>query len=157
MDADDDVGGEMHSEGGGGRAQPSLKGRPSGSKVAKEDVRSASAREGAIYTQPDATKSMAVAQMKKATLLEDQNMLMLMTIPNDQVTTMETMEYLRLRRGDELKKIWRKLTVEEACDLVEAAHLLLEIVSGRAQHGHNNDKDWVRVAQRKEDECGRVQ
>lgn len=40
-------------------------------------------QEGAIYAYADATKTMVAAQMKKATLLEDQNMLMLMTMLDD--------------------------------------------------------------------------
>ena len=55
---------------------------------------------------------MAAAQMKKTALLEDQNMLLLMTMPDDKITTAEAREYLRLRRGDELKKLRRKLAHE---------------------------------------------
>jgi hypothetical protein len=88
--------------------------RPGGSKAAKEDSRSASAREGAIYAQAAATRTMAAAKMKKAVLLEvDHNMLLLMTMPEDKITTVEAREYLRLRRGDELKKLRRKLAEEE--------------------------------------------
>ncbi len=56
---------------------------------------------------------MATAQMRKAELLEEQNMLLLMTMPDDRITTPEAREYLRLRRGDELKKLRRKLVEEE--------------------------------------------
>ena len=112
VDASDDTGRGMHSEGGGGGSQPSPKGRLGGSKAAKEDARSASAREGAIYAQADATRSMVAAQMKKAALLEDQNMLMLMIMLDDQVTIVEAREYLRLRKGDELKNLRRELAFE---------------------------------------------
>ena len=56
---------------------------------------------------------MAATKMKKAALLEDQNMLLLMSMPEDKITTAEAREYLRLRRGDELKKLRRKLAAEE--------------------------------------------
>lgn len=56
---------------------------------------------------------MAAAQMKKAELLEDQNMLLLMTMPDEKITTHEAREYLRLRRGDELRKLRKKLADEE--------------------------------------------
>jgi hypothetical protein len=64
---------------------------------------------------------MAAAQMKKTALLEDQNMLLLMTMPDDKITTVEAREYLRLRRGDELKKLRRKLTDEEERERLDAA------------------------------------
>ena len=95
--------------------------RPGGSKGAREDSRSASAREGAIYAQADATRTMAAAQMKKAALLEDQNMLLLMTMPDDKITTAEAREYLRMRRCDELKKLRRKLAHEEERERLDAA------------------------------------
>ena len=79
------------------------------------------ATEGAIYAQADATRTMAAAQMKKAALLEDENMLLLMTMPDDKITTVEAREYLRLRRCDELKKLWRKLAHEEERERLDAA------------------------------------
>jgi hypothetical protein len=86
---------------------------PGGSKAAREESRSQSARERAIYAQAEATRTMAAAQMRKAELLEEQNMLLLMTMPDDRITTSDAREYLRLRRGVELKKLRRKLAEEE--------------------------------------------
>ena len=95
--------------------------RPGGSKAAREESRSASAREGVIYAQAEATRTMAAAQMKKAALLEDQNMLLLMTMPDEKITTAEAREYMRLRRGDKLKKLRRKLAAEEARERTDVA------------------------------------
>ena len=64
---------------------------------------------------------MAAAQMKKTALLEDQNMLLLMTMPDDKISTAEAREYLRLRRGDELKKLRRKLAHEEERERLDVA------------------------------------
>jgi hypothetical protein len=75
---------------------------------------------------------MAEAQMKKAALLEDQNMLLLMTMPEDKITTAEAREYLRLRRGDELKKLRRKLAAEEERERVEAACAADEVARSSA-------------------------
>jgi hypothetical protein len=102
-----------HSEGDAGGSQRAANSRPGGSKSAREESRSQSAREGAMYAQAEATRTMAAAQMRKAELLEEQNMLLLMTMPDDRITTHEAREYLRLRRQDELKKLRRKLAEEE--------------------------------------------
>ena len=119
-----------HSEGDAGGSQRGTNSRPSGSKAARDESRSNSAREGAIYAQADATRTMAAAQMKKAQLLEDQNMLLLMTMPDDKITTHEAREYLRLRRADELRKLRRKLADEE--DRERLASPLVEDDSGRS-------------------------
>jgi hypothetical protein len=42
-------------------------------KSAKEDQRQSKVQEGALYAQAEVTKTMAVAMMRKAALLEDQN------------------------------------------------------------------------------------
>jgi hypothetical protein len=112
-DADRGSGGGAQSKGDLGGSQRAGNCRPGGSKTAREEARSVSVREGAIYAQVDATMSMVAAQRKKATLLEDQNMLLLMTMSNDQITTVEVREYMRLRRGDELKKLRLKLAAKE--------------------------------------------
>ena len=59
--------------------------------------------------------------MKKTALLEDQNMLLLMTMPDEKITTSEAREYLRLCRGDELKKLRRELAEEEDRERQDAA------------------------------------
>lgn len=48
-------------------------------------------------------------------------MLLLMTMPEEKITTAKAREYLRLRRGDELRKLRRKLAAEEERERVEAA------------------------------------
>jgi hypothetical protein len=106
--------------------------RPGGTKAAREELRSAHAREGAIYAQAAATRTMAEAQMKKAALLEDQNMLLLMTMPEDKITTAEAREYLRLRRGDELKKLRHKLAAEEDREHSDAANVEEEVARSSA-------------------------
>jgi hypothetical protein len=70
-------------------------------------------REGAAYAQAKATEVMPAATMRKATLLEDHNMLLLMT--NSQ--TPEAQEYLRLRQAEELKKLRRRLADQEQQEL----------------------------------------
>jgi hypothetical protein len=102
-----------HSEVDAGGSQRAANCRPGGSKAAREEHRVQSSREGALYAQAEATRTMAAAQMRKAELLEEKNMLLLMTMPDDRITTHEAREYLRLRRGDELKKLRRKLAEEE--------------------------------------------
>lgn len=79
----------------------------------------------------DATRTMAATQMKKAALLEDLNMLLLMTMPEDKITTAEAREYLRLRKGDELKKLRRKLAVEEDRERSDAASVEEEVANPR--------------------------
>ena len=48
-------------------------------------------------------------------------MLLLMTMPDDKITTAEAREYLRLRRGDELKKLRRKLAEDEDRERLDVA------------------------------------
>ena len=99
------------AKGGSVRAEASrvFKGRPGGVKLAKEDQRQGKIREGLLLAHAEATKSMAAAHMRKAALPEVQNLLMLMSMPDDDE---DAKEYLRLRRQTELKKL-RKLVAEE--------------------------------------------
>ena len=71
------------SAGGGSvRAEASriFKGCPRGVKLAKEDQRQGKMCEGLLLAHAKATKSMATAHMRKAALLEDQKLLMLMSM-----------------------------------------------------------------------------
>jgi hypothetical protein len=70
-------------------------------------------REAALFAQAEATKTMAAAQMRKVALLEEQNLLMLMTMPDSQVTIPKAREFLQLRRTMELKKLRRVVAEEE--------------------------------------------
>jgi hypothetical protein len=94
-----------------------LRDRPLGTKAAKELHRERKIREGAMYAQATATDRIAVATMRKAALLEDHNMLLLMTTPASQVTTPEAQWYLRLRQAEELKKLEKRLAADEERDL----------------------------------------
>ena len=77
--------------------------RPRGVKAAKQDNIQQKIRDGALYAQAEATKSMTAIQMKKIALMEDQNMLLLMTMPIEESAGKDAREYLRLRRVEELK------------------------------------------------------
>jgi hypothetical protein len=54
-------------------------------------------RDGALYAQAEATKTMAAVQMKKIALMKDQNMLLLMTMPIEDTVGEDAREYMRLR------------------------------------------------------------
>ena len=115
------------SEGGGGSAEGGsvaaeaariFKGRPGGAKLAKEDQRQSKIREGLLFAHAEATKSMVAAHMRKAALLEDQNLLMLMSMPD---ADSDAKEYLRLQRQMELRKLRKVLAEEEDRDAEAAA------------------------------------
>ena len=74
-------GGES-SQGGSSTAEAAriFKGRPGGTKLAKEVQRQGKIREGQLYAHVEATKNMDVTHMQKAAPLEDQNLLMLMSM-----------------------------------------------------------------------------
>jgi hypothetical protein len=74
---------------GFGRAEPSrgfVMARPRGTKHAKENIKQGKNQDAARHKQATATKSIAIAAMRKAAILEEANMLMLMTLPDSQVT-----------------------------------------------------------------------
>jgi hypothetical protein len=71
-------------------------------------------RDGALYAQAEATRSMTAVQMKKIALIEDQNMLLLMTMPIEDSAREDAREYMRLRRGEEFKKLIRRLSEKES-------------------------------------------
>jgi hypothetical protein len=83
-------------------------------KTAKQDNIQQKIRDGALYAQADATRSMTSFQMKKNALIEDQNMLLLMTMPIEDSAGEDARNYLRLRRGEELKKLRKKLSEEKS-------------------------------------------
>ena len=60
---------------------------------------------------------MVAAHMRKAALLEDQNLLMLMSMPN---ADLDAKEYMHLRRQMELRKHCKLMAEEEDCDRVVA-------------------------------------
>ena len=93
--------------------------RPGGVKAAKQDIMQQKVREGALYAQAEATRSLAAVQMKKVALIEDQNMLLLMTMPIEENAGQDAHEYLRLRREEELKKLKKRLCAEESREHAE--------------------------------------
>ena len=97
--------------------------------MAKNDVAATKGREGAIYAQAQATKTMVEAHMKKVVLLEEQNLLMLMMMPDESATAPEAREYLALRRSEELKKLRKRMAKEERMAEEEAkqAELVKEL------------------------------
>jgi hypothetical protein len=99
---------------GAARSQSVYNERPGGVKAAKQDNMQQKMRDGALYTQAEATRSMTSVQMKKVALIEDQNMLLLMTMPIEDNAREDAREYLRLRRREELKKLRLRLCAEES-------------------------------------------
>jgi hypothetical protein len=74
-----------------------LRDRPSGTKAAKRKHKQGKVREGAMYAQAKATSDLAFATLKKMALLEEQNLLILMTIHESQVTSPAAQQFLRIR------------------------------------------------------------
>jgi hypothetical protein len=80
-----------------------------------------------MFAHAEATKSMAAAHMRKAALLEDQNLLMLMSMPD---ADSDAKEYLHLRRQMELRKLRKLLAEEEDRD-----HKFTAVNAGECSHG----------------------
>ena len=102
------------------RSQSVYNDRPGGVKSTKQDSMQQKVRDGALYAQAEATKNMAAVQMRKMALLEDQNML-LMTMPIEESAGEDAREYMRLRRGEELKKLKKRLSAEDCALQTEEA------------------------------------
>ena len=99
---------------GATRSQSVYNERPGGVKAAKQDNMQQKIRDDTLYAQAEATRSMAVVQMKKKmALIVDQNMLLYMTMPIEDSAWKNARKYLRLRRGEELKKLRKKPSKEE--------------------------------------------
>ena len=79
-------------------------------------------KEGAGYAQAAAQQIMAEAYTRKVAQMEEQNFIMLMTLPS-RIDSPEAQEYLRLRQSEELKKLRRRLAEdqrrEEQEDLIQ--------------------------------------
>lgn len=88
--------------------------RPSGSKMAKEELKQSKIRESALRAQAAATQTIAAATVRKNELMEEANLLVIMTLPSTHDLEPDQVEYLRLRRREELKKLKRRLAEEEA-------------------------------------------
>jgi hypothetical protein len=85
-----------------------LQDRPSGTKAAKREHKQGKVREGAMYAQAKATSDLASATLKKMALLEEQNLLILMTTPESQVTSPAAQQFLRIRQEEELEKLLQR-------------------------------------------------
>ena len=108
-----EVGASLGLEGAASMEQSVSTGRPGGTKAAKAVQKARKVREAAIYAQAEATKTMAAAQMRKVALLEQQNLIMLMTMPDNQDATPEAREFLQLLRAEEMRKLKRRLAEDE--------------------------------------------
>ena len=87
--------------------------RSSSSKMAKEELKQSKIWESALHKHAAATQTMAAATVRKNELMEEANLLVIMTLPSTQDLEPEAVEYLRLRRREELKKLRRHLAEEE--------------------------------------------
>jgi hypothetical protein len=81
------------------------RGRPCGSKMAKEEQRVEKQREHAMRVQARAMADMAAANFKKAQILHDQATLSLFTMPDTSHLSAQAREYLELRREEELQNL----------------------------------------------------
>jgi hypothetical protein len=68
---------------------------------------------------------MAAATLRKAELMADHNLLMMMTTPDENgVTAPEAQQYLRLCRAEEVKKLQKRLANEEALEVARQVRVL---------------------------------
>lgn len=104
-----------------------FKGRPGGTKAAKDDQFRLKHREAGLQAQAAAIEKMAEAQMLKAVGLQDQNLLLLMTTDDAALANVEAREYMQLRRVQELPKLKHRLA--------EEAEAELELQTARARAG----------------------
>jgi hypothetical protein len=88
--------------------------RLQGSKAAKEDQQNVKTKESAVWAQARAASEMAAANFKKAQALENQQALSLFTLPQDWELDAEVVEFVKLRRREEMLKTRWQLAVEEA-------------------------------------------
>jgi hypothetical protein len=100
-----------------------LKVRPGGTRAAKEVQKTGKQWEGAMYAHAAVSEVMAQAMMRKATMLEDHNMLMLVTLPESLGSTPKAQEYLRLRHAEVFKKLKKRLADDGECEAQEALQL----------------------------------
>jgi histone H3/H4 len=109
-------------------SNPGLMHRPKGSKAAKLVHKEMNIKAEATYAQAEATKEIATATLRKAELMADHNLLMMLIAPNKNgVIAPEAQQYLRLRQAKEVKKLHKRLAQEEALEVArqvkEACHL----------------------------------
>lgn len=89
--------------------------------MAKEEFKQSKIWESALHAQVAATQTMVAATVRKNELMEEANLLVIMTLPSTQDLEPEAVEYLRLRRREELKKLRRRLAEEEEREVNQPA------------------------------------
>jgi hypothetical protein len=123
-----------------GAAASRKRGRPCGSKMAKEEQRVAKQRDLAIRAQARATAEMAAANARKAQILQDQAALSLFTMPRDSDLADDAREYLQLRREEELTELRRRLVLKKAQAVREKAEAEREAEARAAEVAKATEK-----------------
>jgi hypothetical protein len=95
-------------------ATPGKRGRPMGSKSAKEEERQRVHREHVARAQGRVSAEMATANRAKAQVLEDQSTLHIFMMLDSETLSEEARKYLALRREEELMKIRVKVAERKA-------------------------------------------
>lgn len=96
--------------------------RPQGTKAAKDAHKAAKTRDGVLYAQAVAIEVMAAAAVHKAALLEEHNLILLMTAPDvDGQPTTTAQELLALCQAEELRKLKSRLVEDTARELAKEA------------------------------------
>jgi hypothetical protein len=81
-----------------------LRERPTGTKVAKTVHKADKQKEGAAYRLGEATAVLAEATVAKNLLLAEQNLLILMTTPDSQISSGIVQRFIRMQQEEELEK-----------------------------------------------------
>lgn len=79
-------------------------------KAAKDSLKVAKYGEHVVQAQAEALKTMAEVTLKKAEMMAEANMLMLITTPDNNSLALEVWQYLCLCREEELAKLEARLT-----------------------------------------------
>jgi hypothetical protein len=85
-----------------------LRERPGGTKAAKAVQKADKERDGAAYRQAEATAVLAEATITKNMLLVEQNLLMLMTTLDSQISGPAALRFIHMRQEEKLLKYERK-------------------------------------------------
>jgi hypothetical protein len=124
LDVDEDDADIVGGEEGAQQAEPTLeqrptvmptkRGRPIGVKFAKEEQRQRLAREHIVKVTQRVTGDMAMANFRKAQVLEDQAALQIFTMPHSEELPDQAREYLDLKREEELLKLRVRVAEKKA-------------------------------------------
>jgi hypothetical protein len=91
--------------------------RPTRTKVAKEAQKNLKVKEATAYKQAKATELLAEAALRKTALIEEHNLILLMTATDAQGQPSATAtEFLALRQKEELQKLKARLKLQEAAE-----------------------------------------